>query len=150
MVGVFLFFVFVLLFMYNKSHWLWWIALYVLTNIKSPIIKTQNTAINSEISLVLPISQFSPTSTFRKPWFCFCSFFFFLVLFLSCQLQIATCLSTTNGTYQEHLWATERPQQGHLPPACSAAAADLQHSLKGIQSGERGTLCSRETGGTGL
>ena len=40
-----------------------------------------------------------------------------------CQLQIGTC--------QEHLSVTEK-QQGHLPSACAAPAADLQHSLKGI------------------
>ena len=42
------FFFFFLLFMYNKSHCFWCIALYVLTNIKSHIIKTQNTAITQK------------------------------------------------------------------------------------------------------
>ena len=64
-----------------------------------------------------------------------------------CQLQIGAC--------QEHLPRTEQ-YQGHLPSAsaetepCAAAAADCQHALRGIQGGEWGTLCSRETGGTGL
>ena len=64
-----------------------------------------------------------------------------------CQLQIGAC--------QGHLPGTEQ-QQGHLPSAsagiepCAAAAADLQHPLRGIQGGKWGTLCSRETGGTGL
>ena len=43
-----------------------------------------------------------------------------------CQLQIGTC--------QQHLPVTEK--QGYLPSACAAPAADLQHSLKGIQRGE--------------
>ena len=47
-------------------------------------------------------------------------------------------------------------QQGHLPSAsakigpCAAVAADIQHSLRGMQGGEWGTLYSRDTGGTGL
>ena len=53
-------------------------------------IKTQNTAISAEISLVLLISQFSPTSTSRKQWFC--SVFLLLFFFLSIVLK----LSTTN------------------------------------------------------
>ena len=50
-----------------------------------------------------------------------------------CQLQTGTC--------QEHLPATEQ-QQGHLPSASeetepwAAAAADLQHPLRGIQGRE--------------
>ena len=63
-------------------------------------------------------------------------------LTLACQLQIGTCW--------EHLPASEEQQQGHLPSVCAAAAADLWHFLKGIQCGEWGTLCSRETGVTGL
>ena len=53
----------------------------------------------------------------------------------TCQLQIGTC--------QEHLPATEQ-QQGHLPSASegtetrAAAAADLQHPLRGIQGREWG------------
>ena len=49
-----------------------------------------------------------------------------------CQLQTDTC--------QEHLPVTEQ-QQGHLPSAsveiepCAAAAANLQHPLRGIQGG---------------
>ena len=58
------------------------------------------------------------------------------------------------GSQRVGHWVTE--QQGHLPSAsaetepCAAAAVDLQHPLKEIQGGEWGTLCSRETGGTGL
>ena len=50
-----------------------------------------------------------------------------------CQLQIGTC--------QEHLLATEQ-QQKHLPSVSAeiepyaAAAADLQHPLRGVQDGE--------------
>ena len=49
-----------------------------------------------------------------------------------CQLQIDTC--------QEHLPVTEQ-QQGHLPSASveiepgAAAAANLQHPLRGLQGG---------------
>ena len=64
-----------------------------------------------------------------------------LSIFL-CQLLIGTC--------QEHSPATKQQQEGHLPSACAIAAADLQYSLKRIQGGEWGTLCSRETDGTGL
>ena len=60
---------------------------------------------------------------------------------LACQLLIGTC--------QEHLPGPEQ-QQGHLPPASAAAAAGLQHSLKGIQGGQWGALCPRETGRIGL
>ena len=56
------------------------------------------------------------------------------------QLQTGTC--------QEHLPATE-PE--HLPPEpYAASAANLQHPPWGTQGGELVTLCSRETGGTGL
>ena len=56
-----------------------------------------------------------------------------------CQLQVGTC-------------------RGHLPStstrikSCAAAAADLQHPLKGVQGGVQkwGSLCSRKTGRTGL
>ena len=54
-----------------------------------------------------------------------------------CQLQIGAC-------------------QGHLPSVSEeiesnpAAAVDLQHTLKGVQGGEWGALCSKETGGTDL
>ena len=57
-------------------------------------------------------------------------------------------MSTTIGTCQEHLPATE---QEHLPPEpYAASAANLQHPPWGTQGGELVTLCSRETGGTGL
>ena len=57
------------------------------------------------------------------------------------------------GTCQEYLPVTE---QGHLPSASvevepfAAAATNLQHPLREIPGGEWGSLCSRETGGTGL
>ena len=42
----------------------------------------------------------------------------------------------------------------HLPlpkmELCAPVTANLQHPLRGIQGGERGTLCSRETGGIGF
>ena len=66
------------------------------------------------------------------------------------------CYQPQTGTWLENLPAPEQQQQGHLPSAsaetelCAAAADNLQHSLRGIQGGERGTLCSRETGGIGL
>ena len=65
-----------------------------------------------------------------------------------CQLQTGTC--------QEHLLATEQQQQKHLPSGSveiqpyAAAAADLQYPLRGVQGGEWGTLCSRETDGVDL
>ena len=59
-----------------------------------------------------------------------------------------------------HNWATElnwtEEQQGRLLSAsaeighCTAAAADLHHLLREAQVGGWGTLCSWETGGTGL
>ena len=61
---------------------------------------------------------------------------------LNCQLQTRTC--------QKHLPVTEK-QQGCLPSAsaktepCAAAAAGLQHPLRGIQGREWGALGSRET-----
>lgn len=61
-------------------------------------------------------------------------------IYFSCQLKIGTC--------QEYLLVTE--QQGCLPSACAAAAADFWHFLKGIQDEEWGTVCSRESGGTCL
>ena len=61
----------------------------------------------------------------------------------SCQLQI--------GTYQ---WLNNNNKGTcHLPlesEPCATAAAHLQHPLRGIQCGEWGTLCPRETGETGL
>jgi len=63
------------------------------------------------------------------------------------QLQIGTAKA---------LPVTEQQPQVHLPSAsaetepCAAAAANLQYPLRGMQGGEWGTLCSRETGGTGL
>ena len=62
-------------------------------------------------------------------------------------------LSTTNWHLPRALPMIE--QQGHLPSAsaetepCAAAAADLQHPLREFRV-EWGTLCSRESGGTGL
>ena len=59
-----------------------------------------------------------------------------LKLGIYCQLQIGTC-------------------QGHLPSAsveiepCAALAVDLQRPPEGVQGGVR-TVCSRESGGTGL
>ena len=59
------------------------------------------------------------------------------IIYEACQLQFCAC-------------------QGHLPSAavgtesCSAAAVALRLTLKGAQGGEWGTLCLRETGGTGL
>ena len=61
-----------------------------------------------------------------------------------CKSQLQT------GTCQEHSPAREQQKREHLPSACAAASADLQHPLQGIQGIEWGTLCSRETGGTGL
>ena len=64
-------------------------------------------------------------------------------------------MSATNWHFPR-AFASEQQQEGHLPSAsaetepCAAAAADCQHALRGIQGGEWGTLCSRETGGTGL
>ena len=69
-------------------------------------------------------------------------------LAFTCQVHIGTC--------QEHLPATEQRPQGCLPSASvetepyAAEAANLQHPVRGIQRGEGGTPCSRETGGTGL
>ena len=59
-----------------------------------------------------------------------------------CQLWIGIC--------QEHLPVTEQQLHGHLPPACAATTADLQHLLKGIQGREWGNLWFRETAETGL
>ena len=59
---------------------------------------------------------------------------------LKCQLQTACQLQI--GSCQERFPATEQQQQGHLSPAsaetepCAAAAADLQHPLRGVQGGE--------------
>ena len=49
-------------------------------------------------------------------------------LTLACQLQIGTC--------QGHLPATEHQPEGPLRSTHAITAADLQHSLKGIQCGE--------------
>ena len=59
-------------------------------------------------------------------------------------------LSTKNWHLPRALPVTRQQQEGHLPSVCTAAAADLGHSLKGIQGGEWGTLFSRESGETGL
>ena len=72
-------------------------------------------------------------------------------LALACQLQIGTCLSTTNWHLPRALPVAE--QQGHLPSAetepCAAAAGDLQQPGREIRA-EGGTLCSRESGGTDI
>ena len=55
-------------------------------------------------------------------------------LALTCQVQTGTC--------QEHVPATEQQPQGCLPSASvetesyAAEAANLQHPMRGIQSGE--------------
>ena len=60
-------------------------------------------------------------------------------------------LSTTNW----HLETLPMTEQGHLPSAsveiepCAAAAAGPQHPLRELRV-ETGTLCSRESGGTGI
>ena len=62
-------------------------------------------------------------------------------------------ISTTNWHLTRALQTTE--QQRHLPSASmeteahAAIAADLQQSLREFRV-ERGMLCSRESGGTGL
>ena len=62
-------------------------------------------------------------------------------------------LSTTNWQLPRALPTTE--QQRHLPSASmetephAAIAVDLQQPLREFKV-ERGTLCSRESGGTGL
>ena len=62
-------------------------------------------------------------------------------------------LSTTNWHLPRALPMTE--QQRHLPPASvetephAALAVDLQHPLREFRV-ESDTLCSRESGGTGL
>ena len=62
-------------------------------------------------------------------------------------------ISTTNWHLPRALPMTE--QQRHLPSASmeiephGAIAVDLQQSLREFRV-ERGTLCSRESGGTGL
>ena len=58
-----------------------------------------------------------------------CLFLFFYLRGLSSS----SFMSTTIGTCQEHLPATEHHHQGPWPSACAGAAADLRHSLKGIQ-----------------
>ena len=54
-----------------------------------------------------------------------------------CQLQIGTC-------------QRDLPSASAKIESCLAAAVDLPHGQKGVQSGQWDTLCSRETGGTGL
>lgn len=69
-------------------------------------IKTQNTAISAEISLVLLISQFSPTSTSRKQWFCsvfLLLFFFFKYCFKIVNYKLPLVCQLQSGTYREHL-----------------------------------------------
>ena len=61
-----------------------------------------------------------------------------------CQLQVST--------YQEHHQRLNNEGICHLPlepEPHAAAAADLQQPLREFRV-ERGTLCSRESGGTGL
>ena len=61
-------------------------------------------------------------------------------------------MSPANWHLPRALPATE---QGHLPSAsveiepCAALAVDLQRPPEGVQGGVR-TVCSRESGGTGL
>lgn len=57
------------------------------------------------------------------------------MLNLSLSVLQATDTSVNYKLALEHLPVTEK-QQGYLPSACAAPAADLQHSLKGIQRGE--------------
>ena len=66
-------------------------------------------------------------------------------------------LSTTNWHLPRALPVTEQQQPGHLPSAsaseemepCAPAAVDPQYPLGKFRV-EWGTLCSRESGGTGL
>ena len=69
---------------------------------------------------------------------------------LTVNYKLALACELWPGTCQENWLVTKQQQQGHLPSACAAAANDIWYSLKGIQDGEWGALCSRETGGTGL
>ena len=46
--------------------------------------------------------------------------------------------------------ALAKSQQLYNNSAYAAAAADLWHTLEGIQGGDLGILCARETGRTGL
>ena len=55
------------------------------------------------------------------------------------EIKSVTSLSWRGGRLNELLASAE------MEP-CAAAAADLWHALKGVRSGERGTLCSMETG----